>query len=365
MIYKRGGHWHLDVTMHGVRYREALDTTDKRVAKDLEKKRIAEINQGKRASKTGLAFARIPFSDAAERFLEDRRGHVAERTIQFERERLKPLASFFGDKPLIRIKAEDITNYQRARLESGLSGKTINMDVGVLRLMMKKAKCWNMVVDDVKMFPKRSRVVGKVLTPEQKARLFRVAGSKPDWLVAHCAAVLAVSTSCRSVELKNARWRDFDVFIRTMDVKRSKTEAGHRAIPLNGDAMAALARLKERAQIEGADEPDDFVFPACENGHIDRTRPQKSWRSAWRSLTRAAGLTGYRFHDLRHQAITEMAEAGAPDATIKAVAGHIDQTMMEHYSHVRMAAKRDVLEKLASGLMGTPAAESEQADKAN
>jgi integrase len=82
--------------------------------------------------------------------------------------------------------------------------------------------------------------------------------------------------------------------------------------------MAALARLWERAQMEGASEP----------------------------LTRAAGLKGYRFHDLRHQAITEMAEAGAPDATIKAVAGHIDQNMMEHYSHVRMAAKRTVLDKL-------------------
>jgi integrase len=76
-------------------------------------------------------------------------------------------------------------------------------------------------------------------------------------------------------------------------------------------------------------------------------------------------LKGYRFHDLRHQAITEMAEAGAPDATIKAVAGHIDQTMMEHYSHVRMAAKRDVLEKLAGGLMGNPAAEREQGQKVN
>src|SRR5439155_23228937 len=32
MIYKRGGHWHMDVTVHGVRYREALDTTDKREA---------------------------------------------------------------------------------------------------------------------------------------------------------------------------------------------------------------------------------------------------------------------------------------------------------------------------------------------
>lgn len=42
MIYKRIGHWHLDVTIHGVRYREALNTTDKRQAKELEKNRIAD-----------------------------------------------------------------------------------------------------------------------------------------------------------------------------------------------------------------------------------------------------------------------------------------------------------------------------------
>src|SRR5579885_2933953 len=67
MIYKRIGHWHLDVTIHGVRYREALNTTDKRQAKELEKNRIAEIKQGKNASKTGREFARKPFCEGVPR----------------------------------------------------------------------------------------------------------------------------------------------------------------------------------------------------------------------------------------------------------------------------------------------------------
>jgi integrase len=199
------------------------------------------------------------------------------------------------------------------------------------------------------------------------------------------AAVLAVWTTCRGVELKHLRWSGVDLFNRVVNVRRSKKETGHRDIPLNADAMAALARLLERAQVYGATSPGHFVFPACENEHIDPTRPQKSWRSAWRSLVKetakragneAAKLAaeagrdveearkrasevfrGFRFHDLRHQAITEMAEAGAPDATIMAVAGHLDRAMMEHYSHVRMAAKRDVLGKLESGLMDLPIAE--------
>ncbi len=53
MIYKRDEHWHMEVTINGVRYREALDTTDKREALGLEKKRVGEIQQGRAVSKSG------------------------------------------------------------------------------------------------------------------------------------------------------------------------------------------------------------------------------------------------------------------------------------------------------------------------
>jgi integrase len=176
-------------------------------------------------------------------------------------------------------------------------------------------------------------------------------------------------------------------------IARSKSEAGHRLIPLNGDALAALARLKERAEANGATEPEDFIFPACEHGIIDRSGPQKSWRTAWRALVRKTGriagrqaakaaleaggginkakaawkraakaYRGLRFHDLRHQAITELAEAGASDATLMALAGHMSRRMMEHYSHVRKAAKREMLAKLESGLMAPPTTQPQEAD---
>ena len=80
----------------------------------------------------------------------------------------------------------------------------------------------------------------------------------------------------------------------------------------------------------------------------------------------AEPFRGLRFHDLRHQAITEMAEAGASDATIMALAGHLDRAMMEHYRHVRMAAKREVLSELESGLMEAAPVEAQPtAEKVN
>jgi integrase len=354
MIYKRGKHWHMDAMVSGVRCREALKTTDRREAAALEKKRVAEIQQGKAASKSGKEFARKPFDESAKTYVQDREGRVAERTIQLETERLRPLAKFFGDKPLLRVKAEDITAYHKARQAKGVSGRTINIETGILRRMLKKAKRWNALAEDVERFPEHQREVGRALPVEQKKQLFQVAGSNPDWMVAHCAAVLAASMTCRSVELKHLRCQHLDLFKQVLSIRRSKKESGHRTLPLNSDAVAALARLWERARAFGATEPDHYVFPACENGHIDPTRHQKTWRTAWRSLTKAAGLKGFRFHDLRHQAVTELSEAGASDATIMAIAGHLPRRLMEHYSHVRMAAKRTALEKLESGLMGAP-----------
>src|SRR5258708_5652039 len=49
-------------------------------------------------------------------YLEERKAHVSERTTQFEKERLGPLTKHFGDKPLLRFKAEDVVAYQTVRL---------------------------------------------------------------------------------------------------------------------------------------------------------------------------------------------------------------------------------------------------------
>jgi integrase len=73
----------------------------------------------------------------------------------------------------------------------------------------------------------------------------------------------------------------------------------------------------------------------------------KSRRTAWRTLTKEGGLPGLRFHDLRHCAITQLAENGTSDSTIMAIAGHVSRRMLERYSHVRMEAKRRAMEALA------------------
>ena len=137
-------------------------------------------------------------------------------------------------------------------------------------------------------------------------------------------------------------------------------------IPLNGDAWTAILELRERVKLLFGSEPRPgwYVFPHGEGqGPIaqpknrlgprvsvtpDPTRPMSTWRTAWRSLTKTAGLAGLRFHDLRHHAITELAESSASDQTIMAIAGHVSPKMLAHYSHVRLEARRKAVEALVT-----------------
>jgi len=62
-----------------------------------------------------------------------------------------------------------------------------------------------------------------------------------------------------------------------------------------------------------------------------------------------AGLN-IRFHDLRHTCITKLAEGQASEQKLMSIAGHLSRKMLEHYSHIRMAAKRAALDAIAKAI---------------
>src|SRR5262249_22785347 len=124
-----------------------------------------------------------------------------------------------------------------------------------------------------------------------------------------------------------------------------------RPIPLNRTASWAITKLLSRAHGLGAIAHDHYLIPfRVEGKQYDPSLPASRWayRTAWRRLTAEAGLSGLRPHDLRHHAITKLAESQASEQTIMAIAGHVSREMLEHYSHIRLEAKRKALESLDS-----------------
>ena len=57
-----------------------------------------------------------------------------------------------------------------------------------------------------------------------------------------------------------------------------------------------------------------------------------------------------RFHDLRQTCITKLAEGQASEQTLMSIAGHLSRKMLEHYSDIRMAAKRVALDAIVKSI---------------
>jgi integrase len=152
--------------------------------------------------------------------------------------------------------------------------------------------------------------------------------------------------------MRNLTWGQIDFEKRFLTVGKSKSDAGEgRTIPLNASLVSALIDHSRWYSAKfGIAKPEWYVFPGRiarptkgQKRLLDPTRPITSLKTAWRNVKSRAGVEG-RWHDTRHTLITELAEGGAGDETIMAIAGHVSRQMLARYSHIRMEAKRRALD---------------------
>jgi integrase len=347
---KKNGIFWMDFRVNGCRYREPLGTRDRNEAGELMQKRIEQLKtKAPDPAKRSKSYGMLNVKSAVERYSKERAAQVSPRMRAYWEEQARPLDKHFGELKLKRLTAEHLSDYQNSRLSEGRAPKTINGEVSVLRQLLKHAKLWYRF-EDYRPVRNDRPPAGRALTEDEQQILFTVAQSRSDWLYAYTAAVLGAYCGMRACEIKALQWKDVDFTTGVLDIRRSKTPAGWRAPTLNTVCRETLARLKAKAMLNNAAEPEHYVFPwHGREQKIDPTRPITSWRSAWRSiLYRAArneedeviypNLQRVRFHDLRHTAVTTMAEKGLPEQTIMAQVGHISPQMMKTYSHIRRQA---------------------------
>jgi integrase len=348
MIYQRGKHktWWMRFRFGGRFVHESAKTASKSVARDAERERRRELE----LTWNKITKRTLPptFERAAEDWLQSAKPHLAERTGDIYEVALRcHLKPGLGSLLLCDIDAREIAAYQARRKAERASARTLNKELQVLRQILKRHKLWATLQGEVK-FERERGSIGKALTPEEEAKLLAACESNS---LLHTVVSIALNTGLRKNEIRILRWNQIDLFKRTLTVGQTKTEGGSgRVIPLNSVAYTVLVRWAGRFR-----EPkqEDYVFPACEDArldckkpnlsNIDPSRPIKAWRTAWRRALKDAKLE-IRFHDLRHCCITKLSESQASEQTIMAIAGHLSRTMLEHYSHIRMAAKRAALD---------------------
>jgi integrase len=357
-VYRRGRTCWYKFKFAGQTIRESAKTNSKTVAKNAERTRRRELEEGFNGiSKPQRAQL---FNLASESWLETKKAHLSPRSVTIEKLNLKHIKPSFGGMLICDIGPDDIAAYQSARLREKAAPKTINLEVGTLRAILRKHRLWANIQPDVQMLRVRDDV-GRALTEEEEKALLRECRKSRSRSL-YVAVEVALGTCMRYGEIRLLRWNQIDFAKGELRVGRSKTEHGEgRVIPLSKRVRTVLEFWAERFPNR---KPNEFVFPSERYGGkgkddafgfagsiayaLDHTKPVGDWKEAWEAAKQRAGVT-CRFHDLRHTGCTRMLEAGVPFSVVSDIMGWSASTavrMMKRYGHIGHSARREAVDKL-------------------
>jgi len=114
-----------------------------------------------------------------------------------------------------------------------------------------------------------------------------------------------------------------------------------RIIPICKPLLEEFKRLKTEAKT-------DYVFVTQVGKPYTHV---SSWNTAWNTAIKKADIGHYTFHELRHTFISNLIVGEKEDyATVMALSGHKDITMLQRYSHTEEKAKKEAIKKLENRL---------------
>jgi integrase len=153
------------------------------------------------------------------------------------------------------------------------------------------------------------------------------------------AILVAVATGLRRGELFALCWADADFDSRMIRVhatnhrarieETTKSEAGERFVPLFDSVRKVLAARKLRSEYN---QPQDIIFGNAVGTPLD---PGNYVRREFKPALARAGLPSFRWHDLRHYAVSALIAERADIKLLQAIAGHSSATeTLDTYGHL-------------------------------
>ncbi len=315
-----------------------------------------------RAAKRAMTFAD---------FIADRYGPWAAANNRTGKDAVRRFGQTFPDlmpKQLSAITAWDAEKWRAASAKRGLKVSSINRHLAMLRGALSRAVEWKLIethpLAGVRQGKSDSGAKVRFLSDDELARLraaldareekMRAArDSANEWrrergydLLPDLRAVafadhlkpmvlISLHTGMRRGELFALTWDDVSLSGSTLTVRGTTSKSGTtRHIALNEDAVAILSAWKPSAKASG------LVFPAEDGGRLDNVR------KAWDGVLRAAGITNFRWHDLRHHFASALVMSGADLATVRELMGHSDFALTLRYAHLAPSHKAAAVARL-------------------
>ena len=316
----------------------------KRDAQDWARRTEDEMVRGVYIDRAGSD--RLLLRNALDRYLREVSSTKRESTAIGEQRKAKALKAGLGNYSLAAITPDLVAKYRDERLDAGLSNNTVRLELALLSHLFTIAiKEWrtgllyNPVSNIRKPAPGKGR--DRRLNPEEEKSLLGACNlySNPmlGWVVQ-----IALYTGMRAGEIKSLTRAQVNLEKRTVHLTETKNGSS-RTVPLTRQATEVF-----RAALEHPVRPldTDLIFWG-EPGRDGIRRPYE-YHMAWSLVLKKAGIQGLRFHDLRHEAVSRLVEAGLGDQEVSAISGHKSMQMLKRYTHLRA---EDLVARL-DGVMG-------------
>lgn len=241
------------------------------------------------------------------------------------------IRSDLAGRSLASLKGSDFATYRDKRLKAGMASNTVRLELALVSHLFKVAAMeWGIGV---------SNPVAAIRKPGgSNARTRRLEGDEEKRLLAACResknhhlfplVVLALETAMRLGEMLSCTWDEVDLPGRSLEKGTAKNGNG-RVIPLTKKAVEILSGIPCSPTTRRV----FHHFPP----HSD------SIKNSWNTAKQTAGISGLRFHDLRHEAISRLTEAGLNPLEAAAISGHKTLNMLKRYTHLKPA---DLLRKM-------------------
>ncbi|MHB8258317.1 MAG: site-specific integrase [Acidiferrobacterales bacterium] len=233
------------------------------------------------------------------------------------------------DKPIGEVTASDISSWRIRRLENVAEGTALREWSLLQHLFEVARRDWGIDVQNplkLARRPKPALARERRLKEKEEAQLLAACRKAyVSWL--EPLVCLAIDTAMRQGELLSLTWENIDLddgyaYIPADQTKTSKA----RTVPLSPrnrrmlkQMVSAVSNGKKRTASQGR------LFPVTRN----------ALRLAWTRTLERAGITGLRFHDLRHEATSRFFEMGLDTMEVAAITGHETLQMLKRYTHLQ------------------------------
>jgi integrase len=242
------------------------------------------------------------------------------RTHHEDVPKLDWLRQFLGNHALSEITRDEIAGVgARKRAES--SNATANRYLALVRAILRKAClewAWIDRVPKVKMYPEPKRRV-RWMTPKQAQGLLAALPEHQRDI-----ALFALATGLRQSNVVRLRWSQVDLDRRTAWIEADEAKGGE-------DIHVSFCDLAVEVLERQRGKHSERVFTY--EGNPIRYVNTKAWRNA----LKRAGITDFRWHDLRHTWASWLIQNGTPLYDLQEMGGWKSAAMVRRYAHLAPA----------------------------